>query len=125
MLMLLAAALIWGGLALYNGMFPVAAPLCCPEAEEVTAVYLNGKDGAPVVEEILQAIASAEPTRLWSINDFPAAEEYHTVSLITAEREYRYYLYQEDSRAYLESPYEGVYAIDAQLLTMVAGYVAE
>ena len=125
LVLLLAAALILGGFALYDGMFPVAEPLSCPEAQEVEAVYLNGIDGAIVSEDILQAISAAEPTRLWSINEFPAVEEYYTLTLITAKREYRYYLYEEGSQVYLESPYEGVYQIDAQLLATVAAYVSE
>ena len=127
--LLLVAALLLGGIALYDGIFPVAEPICCPDPERVTAVYLSRKGESPMevdgAEAILQDISQAEPTRLWSVNEFPAAEEYYTLVLVTPEREYGYYLYEEDSRVYVESPYEGVYQIDAQLLASVAAYVSE
>ena len=127
--LLLVAALLLGGIALYDGIFPVAEPICCPDLEDVTTVFLSHKGGSAVevdgAEAILQAISQAEPTRLWSVNEFPVAEEYYTLVLVTPEREYRYYLYEEDSRVYVESPYEGVYQRDARLLETVAAYISE
>ena len=129
LLLILFVSLAFGGYILLDQMFPLAEPIYCPDPERVTAVYLSRKGESPMevdgAEAILQDISQAEPTRLWSVNEFPAAEEYYTLVLVTPEREYGYYLYEEDSRVYVESPYEGVYQIDAQLLASVAAYVSE
>lgn len=129
LLLILFVSLALGGYILLDQMFPLAEPVCCPDLERVTAVYLSRKGDSPMevdgAEAILQAISQAEPTRLWSVNEFPVAEEYYTLVLVTPEREYRYYLYEEDSRVYVESPYEGVYQRDARLLETVAAYISE
>lgn len=129
LLLILFVSLALGGYILSDQMFPLAEPICCPDPEKVTAVYLSPKGDSPMeaagAEALLAAIACAEPTRLWSVNEFPAAEEYYTLVLVTPEREYRYYLYEEDSRVYVESPYEGVYQRDARLLESIASYISE
>ena len=129
LLLILFVSLALGGYILLDQMFPLAEPICCPDPETVTAVFLSRRGESPLevngAEAILQAISQAEPTRLWSVNEFPAAEEYYTLVLVTPEREYRYYLYEEDSRVYVESPYEGVYQRDARLLESIASYISE
>ena len=128
-MLILFVSLAFGGYILLDQMFPLAEPIYCPDPERVTAVFLSRKGGSAVevdgAEAILQSISQAEPTRLWSVNEFPAAEEYYTLVLVTPEREYRYYLYEEDSRVYVESPYEGVYQRDARLLESIASYISE
>ena len=129
LLLILFVSLALGGYILLDQMFPLAEPIYGPDPERVTAVFLSRRGESPMevdgAEEILQSISQAEPTRLWSVNEFPAAEEYYTLVLVTPEREYRYYLYEEDSRVYVESPYEGVYQRDARLLESIASYISE
>lgn len=114
------------GRAVYNHMFPVADPIRCPEMERIAAVTLIGENGASVVlepadaGELLRRISDAQPTRLWSIQDYPEGKSYYTMEIDTDEREYRYFFYAEDSKVYVESPYEGVYQTDQQILELVA-----
>ena len=44
-----------------------------------------------------------------SVNDFPSAEFYYQIVAATSDKEYCYFVYQEDGQVYLEIPYSGVY----------------
>ena len=122
---LLGAAVVFG-YAVYDYMFPVAAAIDCPDMESITSITLMGNDDTSVTveiadaEEILKMIRTAQPTRNWSIQDYPVGEDYYTVEIDTAEREYRYFVYFENAQAHIESPYEGVYRTDRQILELIA-----
>lgn len=121
---LLVAAVI-GAPAVYDYFFPMAAPVAYPNGEDITSISLtHNSDPSAVIEitdsgYILQALCNAQPTRNWSIQDYPAAENYYTFEIKTSamqDRYFRYYVYMMDSQVYIESPYEGVYKADQQLL---------
>ena len=108
-----------GGYVLFQNMFPVAAPLEYPQAEEIISISLACHSDSVAVSDaglLLESIRDAQPTRIWSVQDYPAAESYYILELDTPERAYRYYIYEEKSLVYLESPYEGIYEVDPQLL---------
>ena len=111
--------------AVYNYYFPMAESIVCPNDEEITSISLTrNTDPAAVIElsdfaYILQSIRAAQPTRNWSINDYPTVEHYYAVEIKTSERQYRYFVYTENAQVYLESPYEGVYKVEQQLLDLL------
>ena len=72
--------------------------------------------------EILKYITNAQPTRTMSVNDKPTAKAYYTIEVDTAARQYRYFLYAENSQVYIEIPYEGIYKTNQQVLDFVAEY---
>ena len=117
--------------AVYNHYFPMAEPIVCPNDEEITSISLTqNTDPTAVIElsdieYILHSIRTAQPTRNWSINDYPTAESYYTIEIITSERQYRYFVYTENAQVYLESPYEGVYNIDQQLFDFLEAAFAD
>ena len=111
--------------AVYNYYFPMAEPIVCPSDEEITSISLTqNTDPTAVIElsdfaYILQSIRTAQPTRDWSINDYPTVEHYYAIEIKTSARQYRYFVYTENAQVYLESPYEGVYKVDQQLLAFL------
>ena len=113
---------VMGALAVYDHYFPMASPIVCPNEEDIASISLtHSSDPSAVIEitdfaYILQSIRDTQPTRNWTVNDYPTAEHYYTIEINTAARQERYFVYTEDSQVYLESPYEGVYKVDQQLL---------
>ena len=124
---LLGIAVI-GGYAILNNIFPKADPIKFPDTESITAITLIQKDGSSVAVEtadfgeILKNITNAQPTRTMSVNDYPTAKTYYTIEVDTAARQYRYFLYAENSQVYVELPYEGIYKANQQFLDFVAEY---
>ena len=124
---LLGIAVI-GGYAILNNIFPKADPIKFPDTESITAITLIQKDGSSVAVEtadfgeILKNITNAQPTRTMSVNDYPTAKTYYTVEVDTAARQYRYFLYAENSQVYVELPYEGIYKANQQFLDFVLEY---
>ena len=124
---LLGVAVI-GVYAILNNIFPKADPIKFPDTESITAITLIQKDGSSVAVEtadfgeILKNITNAQPTRTMSVNDYPTAKTYYTIEVDTAARQYRYFLYAENSQVYVELPYEGVYKANQQFLDFVLEY---
>lgn len=117
-----------GGYAILNNIFPKADPIKFPDTESITAITLIQKDGSSVAVEtadfgeILKNITNAQPTRTMSVNDYPTAKTYYTIEVDTAARQYRYFLYAENSQVYIELPYEGIYKANQQFLDFVLEY---
>lgn len=117
-----------GGYAILNNIFPKADPIKFPDTESITAITLIQKDGSSVAVEtadfgeILKNITNAQPTRTMSVNDYPTAKTYYTIEVDTAARQYRYFLYAENSQVYVELPYEGIYKANQQFLDFVLEY---
>ena len=124
---LLGIAVI-GGYAILNNIFPKADPIKFPDTESIIAITLLQNDGSFVAVEtadfgeILKNITNAQPTRTMSVNDYPTAKTYYTIEVDTAARQYRYFLYAENSQVYIELPYEGIYKSNQQFLDFVAEY---
>ena len=118
-----------GGYALFESMFPMAEPLEYPSADEVTAITVEAKEGGAVTlgqeeyENLIEGIRDAEPTREWSVNDYPTEKSYYTLSLSTDGRLYRYFVYRDGGRVYIESAYEGVYLTSEDYLLLVENYL--
>ena len=119
---------IWGGFAIYDYLFPMADMIVCPKEEDVTSISLTQNNGTNIaiekhyLEDFLQYIRNAKPTRKWSVHDFPVVESYYIVELDTHEREYRYFVYVENSLVYIERPYDGVYRGNQQLLDFLDAF---
>ncbi len=120
------------GTYLYLSLFPKAEPLQYPDAESVSSVSVAKNRAADAVTlsaedraTMLGYIESAEPTRKQSLNDSPYVTPYYRVALATEERTYIYYVYEEDGRTYLESPYEGIYRIEGAAIDLLASYCSK
>ena len=125
-LAVLLALLALGGYILLDRMFPLASPIQCPSEDEITSISVAQEQGAfasitaSEIPQLLEYICSGEPTRQWSVQDYPTAENYYTVEIQTSGRMYRYFVYADGSQTYVESPYEGVYKVEPDVLDFLA-----
>lgn len=124
----LFAISVIGGYVLINNIFPKANPINYPDIENITMVSLIDNNDVSVIvetsdyEKVLQNIGGAKPTRQMSVNDYPTVKNYYTVKIDTTEREYRYFIYTDNSQAYIEIPYEGIYKADQQFLNYLVNH---
>ena len=121
----LLIAAVYGAFAVYDYFFPVAEPVICPIEDGVNTITLaKSKSAAIMVDtacfaDLLQHISSTEPTRKWSVQDYPAVKDCYIIEVNTLDRMHRYFVYVENSQVYLESPYEGVYKSNHQFLKFI------
>lgn len=116
---------IFGSYAVLDCVFPKAEPISCPDLNEIESALIarNKEDYSEVgneqLEELLQKISSAEPTRRMSVNDYPTTETYYKFE-VSADRMYCYFIYEESGQIYVELPYEGIYKSDESILNLVS-----
>lgn len=111
------AVLLIVGYRAYDRLFPYARPMeyprDYPDVGEVVSVTISTPDGESTdvsnFASLIMQIQQVQPTRIVSVNDFPAAEFYYQIVAATSEKEYDYFVYQEDGQVYLEIPYSGIY----------------
>ena len=106
----------------YNSLFPKARPIVVPDFDQYMTIIVEDSHGTFYDEHthgvldshrcILDKIYFSKPTRIMSVNDYPAGEEYIKVSCVCNDRTYTYYLYEKNGTTYVEVPYEGVYIVD-------------
>lgn len=121
---LLLVALI-GAYTAYISLFPMAKPMDTVLPKDILSVSVCPKGGEETVVEdtaaLLDLMADAEPTRTMSVNDYPTAAMYYTVSIRTHEWNCQYFIYEDHGTVYIEIPYGGVYRADSALLVLVQG----
>ena len=113
----------------YEKMFPLAPDIIIPEDEEIFEIAVSEKGGDKIFlddaaeDDILAFMRGCRPTRNWTINDYPYVNEYYIITVYTSGDGdgYRYFVYREDGRVYLELPYHGVYEVDEEILDFIKG----
>ena len=113
----------------YEKMFPMAPDIIIPEDEEIFEITVSEKGGDKIFlddaaeDEILAFMRGCQPTRNWTVNDYPCVDEYYIITVYTSGDGdgYRYFVYREDGRVYLELPYHGVYEVDEEILDFIKG----
>lgn len=113
----------------YNELFPVAKEIKYPSIENIKSIEIgknknNTKEisGTDFVKIVL-LISGSKPTRILSVNDTPIIKPYYRIKVITDQKIFNYYIYEEDKKIYLESPYEGVYIIDREILNIILKWI--
>lgn len=114
-----------GVLVLYINIFPLANPIELPIANEVFAVEIE-KENTVIrytddieILEILKILSNVKPTRIVTAHERPIVREYLTVNFDTQEdRIYTLFIYNENSKWYIEQPYNGVYKIKKGFLDL-------
>ena len=112
-------------LLLLTGCGKAAPPLVLPTAEEVRSVAVASSTGTETEMEssgeiaaVLDALSSAVPTRIPSVNDAPPdGTAYDTIRLRTEGGDILLYAYEKRGKHYLEQPYQGVYRLPLPLGT--------
>ena len=132
LLIILALTLICviavGGYIAVDSVFPKAEPINIPTPDSIVSVTLTRNDGVSAtedgikLEDILNSITAAQPTRKMSVNDYPTAKSYYTLEIHTSAYTYKYFIYEENSKVYIEIPYEGIYKADSKALDLVSTY---
>ena len=66
---------------------------------------------------IIEQLSKAKETRLLTVHDRPTVRDYYTVDIITKDNDMTYtsFIYQENSKWYLEQPYTGIYEINGDV----------
>ena len=107
---------------------PVAEPLELPESDQLRSVTLSYEGSSVVIEdagqreELMEQLRSARPTRLQSVNDTPAADELFRLEIEDRDGGiYTLFVYTDgdDSHAYAELPYQGIYRIDDDMIILL------
>ena len=121
----LLTIVLLGGYYVYNDMFPKAGPIPYPDAGMIDEVTITmGEQTMPTYGEeadlVLEFIRHGKPTRRMSVNDHPYVSVWYQIRIETPERNYVYYLYQEDGKTWIELPYEGIYEVAPEFLNYVS-----
>ena len=118
------------GYSMYDKIFPMATDIIIPGDDEIYEIAISYGQGDKIFLDdkdeniILAFMRDCQPTRNWTINDYPTVESYYIVTVYTSEdgNGYRYFIYEENGHVYLELPYHGVYTVDEGILDFIKGY---
>lgn len=114
--------LIAGLYRVYDRIFPKAGPIKQLIVSETDSIYIYDNDENEIgmsdseIEELFTYINAAEPTRIMSVNDYPDVRPYYVVEKKSVDRYFRYMIYEDNGKTYVELPYEGVYTIDEKTI---------
>ena len=127
LLLILIVVMFVSGYLFIDRLFPRANPLKLPSLVDISSIYIHFDSKRTEMldddfEELLLLIGENRPTRKMSVNDTPYVDEYFIITINTENRQYRYFLYEDNGRAYLESPYEGVYRLNKDTLDFISEY---
>lgn len=112
-----------GEIKIYNDFFPMAEPINLPSNDEIIAINIK-KDtfninytDSEILKMIVEQLSKAKETRLLTVHDRPTVRDYYTVDIITKYNNMTYtsFIYQENSKWYLEQPYTGIYEINEDI----------
>ena len=127
LLLILIVLVLISGCLFIDRLFPIANPLKSPSLVDISSISISFEAKSVEVlphdfEKLLLLIVENRPTRKMSVNDTPYVDEYFIITINTENRQYRYFLYEHNGRAYLESPYEGVYRLNKDSLDFISKY---
>ena len=117
--------LIAGVYKAYDNIFPKAGPIRQIKVSEINWIYIYDNSENEIgmvdseIEEIITYINEAEPTRIMSVNDYPTVRPYYVVEIKSVDRYFRYMIYEDNGKTYVELPYEGVYTIDEKAIDIL------
>lgn len=101
------------------GCGKTAEPISLPASVDVTKIDIETPDGARIsfnvfsdIEQIVETLNGAEPTRTPSVNDQPTnVDAYGRVSIDSGGETTVLYYYDRDGRHFVEQPYAGIYEL--------------
>ena len=114
--------LIAGLYKAYDNIFPKAGPIRQIKVSKTDSVYIYDNNENKIgmidseIEELFTYINAAEPTRIMSVNDYPNVRPYYVVEIKSDDTYFRYMIYEDNGKTYVELPYEGVYTIDEKVI---------
>ena len=117
--------LVVGAYTVFDNIFPKATPITQLQMNMVESVHFYDNENKDIViddeelQKLINYINAAVPTRTMSVNDYPVVSPYYVVEVQLAERFMRYMIYEDNGTAYVEIPYEGVYKIDEEVVSIL------
>lgn len=102
-----------------------AEPMVLPYAEEIRSIEVsNGIDDIictdkDVIASFIQKISEARATSKKSVQDVPNVSEYTRVDLVQDGKLTSIFIYQENSKWYIEQAYQGIYETDENILDLL------
>ena len=117
--------LVVGAYTVFDNIFPKATPITQLQMNMVESVRFYDNENKDIViddealQKLINYINAAVPTRTMSVNDYPVVSPYYVVEFKTTERFMRYMIYEDNGTAYVEIPYEGVYKIDEEVVSIL------
>ncbi len=109
-----------------NSLFPMARAIVVPFNSDVTSITISGEYGTSEVEaeqmdieRICAFVTEAKPTCIQSYDDNPSVRPYYKIEMHVSEGSYRYFIYREGMKVYIEIPYEGIYKSSDQALEYI------
>ena len=120
-----AIILVAGVYQVYDRIFPKAEPLKLLKVSEIDGIYIYDSNENEIelsdseIEELFTYINEAEPTRIISVSDYPNVRPYYVVEIESVDRYFRYMIYEENGKVYVELPYEGVYGVDEKAIDIL------
>ena len=127
--LILCVGMAAGVIYFFDSIFPKAGPVNLPEIEDIISVSIGCSTldmtipmNANDIEEVFKYLSEGEPTRQQAMDDHPVEKLYYAVLVLTAEREYCYFIYEKGGQVYIEVPYEGIYKTQAALLDLALAY---
>ena len=117
--------LVVGAYTVFDNIFPKATSITQLQMNMIESVRLYDDENKEIViddealQKLINYINAAVPTRTMSVNDYPVVSPYYVVEVQLAERFMRYMIYEDNCTAYVEIPYEGVYKIDKEVVSIL------
>lgn len=126
--LMIVIAVILGGYLVYNDMFPKAKPIQYPSIEDITSISISTDNNENKIygtdfARIIIHISNSKPTRIMSVNDVPSVRPYYKIEVLSDERIFNYYIYNENNNVYIELAYEGIYVIDSQIINIISDWI--
>ena len=116
------------GYCILDKFFPMAKPIKTPTLENIVSISItcNKEETVELLstefEKLVSNIKTAKPTRRMSVNDYPGIQKYYKIEIRTAEKEYSYFIYEEDNQVYIELPYDSIYTSTDKVLEWVSSF---
>ena len=119
------------GYFIFDSVFPKADKIKIPFEEEIISAFVSANSSERIKIEsddyknLLLGIENSAPTRKMSVNDYPTAKLYYKVDIITSDRNYCFFIYDESAGMYIEFPYEGIYKPNPEAFDFIFKYFEE
>ena len=108
-----------------SGCGKKANPIELPPTDNISSIEIAGgledtiiKD-KEMIASIIQKVVDATPTSKQSVQDVPTVSEYTRIDFVSDGNISSIFIYQQNSKWYIEQPYHGIYETDEIILKLL------
>ena len=128
-LLVILAVLFLGAYLAFNEIFPRANAIDIQNVSSIKLTTGEEKDNKISLpqddwDKLIPILNNSVPTRSMSVNDYPTVKPYYIIEVTSDGKNVRCYVYEEKGTAYLETPYEGIYRVDRQIISIIRKVMA-